>query len=154
MEKRKAIIKNEWWDVCVWQKTELTSHILVKMFETSLELYLLLKGDSFFVNIENEKFEKKICLFQRGAQKWVERSQIISLVFFFNLIFRMDWDYNHGIGNFSSHMSPEFSSWMETICDHRGKCSCWQMGISCCVGSKLFNDSHGKPKFPWVFALA
>lgn len=61
----------------------MTTHILVKMFETSLELYLLLKGDSFFANIENEKFEKN--LFQRGVQEWRERSPIISLVFFFSI---------------------------------------------------------------------
>lgn len=44
--------------------------------------------------------------------------------FLFNLIFRVDWDYSHGLGNFSSYMSPEFSSRLETICDHRRKCSC------------------------------
>jgi hypothetical protein len=54
---------------------------------------------------------------------------------------------SNGIGDFSSHKSHGFSSGLETICDHRKKCSCWQMGVPCCVGPRLFNVSHVKSKF-------
>lgn len=130
--------------LCLWEN-KLTTPLLVKMFETSLATPLTSQGIVSLQMLKMRNLEKSI---YARVVKWVERSQTISLVFLFNLVFRMDWDYSHGLGNFSSYTSPEFSSQLETICDHRRKCSCWQMGVSCCVGSKLFNDSHGKPKFP------
>lgn len=61
------------------------------MFETSLELYLLLKGDSFFANIENEKFEKNLFIPKRSMRIDREKpNYFFSFFFFFNLIFRMN----------------------------------------------------------------
>ena len=90
---------------------------------------------------------KKICLFRTAVEEWVERSQILSPAF--NLILGMNWVHSHRFGNFSPHVSPEFSSRLETICDHRRKCPCWQMGVPCCTGSKFCNDSRRKTQVPY-----
>lgn len=94
---------------------------------------------------------RKIHLSQRGMQEWVEKPKYFPS-FLFNLIWGIARGCNYRLGLFfsssSSHMSPGFSSGLETICDHRKRRCCWQMDVPCCVGSRLFNNSHVKSGFP------
>lgn len=138
-KNKKVMIKNEWWDVCVCEKRRKEieySYINKSVWNLSWDSTYISRG-SFLANIGNGKYRENPFIPERSARMGREKPNYSSY-FLFNLILEWTETIAMDLAIFLSRMSPELSSQLETICDHRRKCSRWHMGVPCCVGSKLF----------------